>query len=880
MKKVLFLVPHLSTGGMPQYTYDLMRKIKNDVVVYCVEYSMVSPHFVVQRNKIINLLGDNFFCLGENKEELFKLIEDISPDIIHLQEVPEYFLDGEIATKLYSPNRNYLIVETSHDSSFPASSKRFNPDHFALISQYQKNEFSKLGIPISFIEADIEYKERQDRETGLKKLGLDPSLKHVLNVGLFTPRKNQAEAIEYARSLENYPIQFHFVGNQADNFADYWKPLLQNLPSNVKIWGERSDVDDFYSCMDLMLFTSRGTGNDKETSPLVIREAIGYNLPSLIYNLPVYLNMYDKYETITYLTDDMNTNIEYILKKTNIDQQIKKESTNVFHTLNGVVDFDAIEYKNSMYETMITAGDAAAMWWGTFLYKELERGGVKIEEGDVFVDLGANIGISSIYALKQGASKVYCFEPDPVILGLLEKNIPHNRVSFNNAISETKSEIELYHWPYNDVNVGPKYKVKTITLDDVFHIVGEPFIDYLKMDIEGFEESVFDGVSKNALQRIRKMFIEHHRPETTDKFVEKMKELGFDVYVEYGSGQNYIYCLNKELQSPHVTYDNTSNKINYTVKRTLKNALVSIKDIDSGAVIWSSKYDILPENIEFWMIPVPKQFYDFEVAPEFGGFDFELYENDKLIYKKSFRIKEISISKPRVRIVNSSEPTFVNYNEFFVQRIYEKYLKGKDFDIVVDVGANVGLWTEYVESVSNVKHVYMIEPNLNALDILHKSFQDKNHTIIPNALSSVNGELTFFINEENSLISSVVKDHQNSFGGTNLKNQYTVNSIRFDTFLEKYGIEKINLMKIDIEGAEYELFDSMGQKEFDIIDNILFEYHLSTERTLERDVNNIMDRLKSYGFNSDFSIEHSVGGFVFATKNMNSKYIQLHLDLF
>jgi glycosyltransferase involved in cell wall biosynthesis len=263
MKKVLFLVPHLSTGGMPQYTYDLMRKIKNDVVVYCVEYSMVSPHFVVQRNKIINLIGDNFFCLGENKEELFKLIEDISPDIIHLQEVPEYFLDGEIATKLYSPNRNYLIVETSHDSSFPASSKRFNPDHFALISQYQKNEFSKLGIPISFIEADIEYKERQDRETGLKKLGLDPSLKHVLNVGLFTPRKNQAEAIEYARLLENYPIQFHFVGNQADNFADYWKPLLQNLPSNVKIWGERSDVDDFYSCMDLMLFTSRGTGNDK-----------------------------------------------------------------------------------------------------------------------------------------------------------------------------------------------------------------------------------------------------------------------------------------------------------------------------------------------------------------------------------------------------------------------------------------------------------------------------------------------------------------------------------------------------------------------------------------------------------------------------------------
>lgn len=315
MKKVLFLVPHLSTGGMPQYTYDLMRKIKDDVDVYCVEYSFISSHFVVQRNRIIELLGDNFVCLGDNKHQLFDIIDGIKPDIIHLQEVPEYFLDYSIAEKLYGEQREYLIVETSHDSSFPSSNKRFFPDHFALISEYQRNEFSKLGIPIDFIEADIEYKQRQDRTLGLLNLGLDPNLKHVVNVGLFTPRKNQAEAIEYAKSLEQYPIQFHFIGNQADNFADYWRPLLENLPSNVKIWGERSDVDNFYSCMDMMLFTSRGTGNDKETSPLVIRESIGHSLPALIFNLPVYLGMYDKYDSITYMDfENKSHNVNLILK--------------------------------------------------------------------------------------------------------------------------------------------------------------------------------------------------------------------------------------------------------------------------------------------------------------------------------------------------------------------------------------------------------------------------------------------------------------------------------------------------------------------------------------------------------------------------------------
>lgn len=313
MKTVLLLVPHLSTGGMPQYTYDLMRKIKNDVKVYCVEYNCISTDFVVQRNRVIDLLGENFFSLGQDKSELFKILNKVKPDIVHLQEMPEFFLDYQISSKLYSQKRNYLIVETSHDSSFSYQNKSFYPDHFALISKYQKNEFSKLGIPIDFIEADIEYKERQDRTSGLLKLGLDPNLKHVVNVGLFTSRKNQAEAIEYARKLEDYPIQFHFIGNQADNFRSYWEPILNNLPSNVKIWGERSDVDNFYSCMDLMLFTSRGTGNDKETSPLVIREAIGYNLPSLIFNLPVYLGMYDKYKTITYMDfDDTNRNIELI----------------------------------------------------------------------------------------------------------------------------------------------------------------------------------------------------------------------------------------------------------------------------------------------------------------------------------------------------------------------------------------------------------------------------------------------------------------------------------------------------------------------------------------------------------------------------------------
>ncbi len=341
MKKVLFIVPHLSTGGLPQYTLSLIKKIMNDVDVYCIEYSMIADIFVVQRKQIVNLIGDKFYSLGKDKNELMEIIKNINPYIIHLQEIPELFMQKEIANNLYNPERNYILIETSHDSSFNTNNKLYFPDHFALISEYQRREFSKLNIPISIVEADIEYKQRQNREDGLKKLGLDPNLKHILNVGLFTPRKNQAEIFNYARYMGEYPVQFHFIGNQAGNFQDYWTPLLNNCPPNVKIWGERSDVDDFYSCMDLFLFTSRGEKNDKETSPLVIREAIGHGIPSLIYNLPVYLNMYDKYDSIHYLDyENLYENTKKICNMIGIDYNKNPNEHELF-----LFEFDGSENK-------------------------------------------------------------------------------------------------------------------------------------------------------------------------------------------------------------------------------------------------------------------------------------------------------------------------------------------------------------------------------------------------------------------------------------------------------------------------------------------------------------------------------------------------------
>lgn len=311
--KILYITPHLSTGGCPQYLLKKLNILNDTHQLYCVEYNNYGEWFVVQKNQVRQLLGDRYYVLGDNKEELLSIIDKIQPDLIHFEEMPEYFMSYDIASKIYFNDRKYNIVETSHDSSFNVANKRTFPDRFVFVSEYQKQQLSTLNIESHVVEYPILIKDRtKNRSDSLKKLGLDPSLFHVVNVGLWSSRKNQGEIVEYARKMTDLPIQFHFIGNTAGNFESYWSPILSNLPSNCKVWGERNDVDMFYNCMDLFLFTSRGHENDKETSPIVIREAISYKIPSLIYNLPVYLNMYNKYSNISYLTDDLDKNIKKI----------------------------------------------------------------------------------------------------------------------------------------------------------------------------------------------------------------------------------------------------------------------------------------------------------------------------------------------------------------------------------------------------------------------------------------------------------------------------------------------------------------------------------------------------------------------------------------
>lgn len=320
-KKILVVSPHFSTGGAPQVTVSKVKMLAEDFDVEVVEHSMLAWQFVVQRNRIIEIVGEKKFhtlhgTQSEKGKQLFEIIDWFRPDYLSMEEFPEMFMDMEWAKKIYDyevfGERPYYITETTHDSSFPVDQKKVFPDLFVFISAFSAMKYAKFNTASVVIEYPVDNKSRE-KISAQKKLGLSKDEKHIVIVGLFTPRKNQKYAFELAEKLKGYKVKFHFLGNQAENFQNYWKPLMDNKPDNCIVWGEKSNVDDFIQASDLFLFTSKGEKNNKELNPIVIKESAEYqDLPKLIFNLDVYMNKYNDRFDFHFLTGDLENDAEQI----------------------------------------------------------------------------------------------------------------------------------------------------------------------------------------------------------------------------------------------------------------------------------------------------------------------------------------------------------------------------------------------------------------------------------------------------------------------------------------------------------------------------------------------------------------------------------------
>jgi FkbM family methyltransferase len=135
--------------------------------------------------------------------------------------------------------------------------------------------------------------------------------------------------------------------------------------------------------------------------------------------------------------------------------------------------------------------------------------GTLVNPADTVFDIGANIGCTSIL-FSNKASKVYSFEPSPTTFHYLEKNTRAanldnvNRV--NRGLGKSAGSFELTFskdnrsggFVSNKISASEGHQVEKITIirgDDFVRDNAVDRIDFIKIDVEGFERDVIEGLS-------------------------------------------------------------------------------------------------------------------------------------------------------------------------------------------------------------------------------------------------------------------------------------------------------------------------------------------------------------------------------------------------
>ena len=337
--KLLAVGQHLSTGGSCEYMLKFLETFKDDYdEVKVVEYSNFGDTLRIHKDKIKDLVGkENVICYGhlhepmdvwiEEHREFKNTINDYNPDTIWFNELPSGFEykqpEKEIMDWVYRKDRPYEIICTTHNNKAFVRDERqsmntlpfYEPDKFVFCTKLHF-EFSKdVDIPKELWEYPIEPRVRPDRKETLSKLDLEEytDYYHVLQVGIVNANKNQKFSIDLSKKLIHKKIMFHFIGNDTmiENSGVSYDDF--ELP-NIKYWGERYDVDNFMSCMDLFLFPSY-----RELNPLAVKQALGWGME--VFALP----KNHEHEELNYTLDYLDIDNFHLLKDEDIYEYINKQ---------------------------------------------------------------------------------------------------------------------------------------------------------------------------------------------------------------------------------------------------------------------------------------------------------------------------------------------------------------------------------------------------------------------------------------------------------------------------------------------------------------------------------------------------------------------------
>ena len=266
---------------------------------------------------------------------------------------------------------------------------------------------------------------------------------------------------------------------------------------------------------------------------------------------------------------------------------------------------------------------------------------------------------------------------------------------------------------------------------------------------------------------------------------------------------------------------NEPNKINFNFKKTInKNIKIEVVDVTTGLKRdkWEGKCEKL-ESGNYWWSPSPGR------LENLGDIDLKLYIDDEYVDK--IRIshnggKKFIIKNEELYLDNFDDYNYSTFWEIFIHNEYEFDNKSvvEEGDVVLDIGANFGFFACYAIE-NNAKKIYAVEPFPTAYENVKKLSEKFPIVPINKAVSSKIDGVTMSLKTGDSA-ANCLTDYNDIFN--NDGEQILVETININDLINSID-SHINLLKIDCEGSELDVFETITSENLNKISKLVIETH-------------------------------------------------------
>lgn len=168
------------------------------------------------------------------------------------------------------------------------------------------------------------------------------------------------------------------------------------------------------------------------------------------------------------------------------------------------------------------------------------------------------------------------------------------------------------------------------------------------------------------------------------------------------------------------------------------------------------------------------------------------------------------------------DSTYVNMN-YFDGRKSENEQKYVIYSI--GIGDQINFELDLLDKLST-KHIdlYAIDPTPKSLEFLKKQSLPSNFHVLPYALAEKDCELEFAIPKNEGWVSGTAAEVRNDGRDLDMVNKIRVQGRSLRSIMKELGHSKINLLKMDIEGSEFDIMDSCFDGSIEI-HQLLLDHH-------------------------------------------------------